>query len=578
TMASVMFYISITASFIVCLAPIVATQDLLPPCDSEVFCHNGPDSLLHVVQMAHLYTDSKTFVDMNIKTSLEQTLNTFQQLMAETANNPTPEQVRSFVDDNFSPPGSEFVPWDPEDWNPNPEFLEKVVDPKLQEWGHDLNDLWKMLGKKISPEVDEVPERHSQIYVPHPVIVPGGRFREFYYWDSFWTMEGLLLCGMQTTVRGMLSNFMDMVNNYGLVPNGGRVYYTRRSQPPYLIPMVKIYIEATNDIEFLRENIHLLESEFNFWLTNRTITVIKSGHSYDVVQYNSQVSGPRPESYREDYETAESLPEEEKEQLYIELKSGAESGWDYSTRWFMKEGHTKGSLKDLKTTSIAPVDLNSMICMNARILSAFYDLLGDNEKEREYSDIADTRNKTIADLFWDESEGVWFDLNVDTMEKRKLFYLSNVHPLWSGCFGQEDSRANTVEKVIGYLRRNGAFDYPGGIPTSLDNSGEQWDAPNVWAPLMHVTVMGLYNARDINQEAGDLAYDVGSKWVQGNWLAYQQTSPHAMFEKYNANVSGLVGGGGEYDVQLGFGWTNGVALKFLDIFGDRMKAAPSGVK
>lgn len=50
----------------------------------------------------------------------------------------------------------------------------------------------------------------------------------------------------------MLENFLKMVDTYGMVPNGGRIYYTRRSQPPYLIPMVKLYMDKTNDLEFLR--------------------------------------------------------------------------------------------------------------------------------------------------------------------------------------------------------------------------------------------------------------------------------------------------------------------------------------
>lgn len=76
--------------------------------------------------------------------------------------------------------------------------------------------------------------------------------REFYYWDSYWTIEGLLLSEMNRTVKGMLENFLMMVNNYTMVPNGGRIYYTRRSQPPYLIPMFKLYMDRFDDHTFLK--------------------------------------------------------------------------------------------------------------------------------------------------------------------------------------------------------------------------------------------------------------------------------------------------------------------------------------
>lgn len=131
--------------------------------------------------------------------------------------------------------GNEFESWNPLDWKPNPKVLEKIVDPKLHSWASKLNEFWNELGRKIKAEVKEEPERFSMIYVSNGIIVPGGRFREFYYWDSYWIQIGLLHSEMNTTVRGMIDNFLEMVENdkYGFVPNGGRVYY-RRSQPRFL--------------------------------------------------------------------------------------------------------------------------------------------------------------------------------------------------------------------------------------------------------------------------------------------------------------------------------------------------------
>ena len=70
--------------------------------------------------------------------------------------------------------------------------------------------------------------------------------------DSYWVLKGLLLSEMHQTVRGMIENFLVMVDKFGFVPNGGRVYYERRSQPPFLILMFKLYMDATNDTDFLR--------------------------------------------------------------------------------------------------------------------------------------------------------------------------------------------------------------------------------------------------------------------------------------------------------------------------------------
>jgi len=92
----------------------------------------------------------------------------------------------------------------------------------------------------------------------------------------------------------MLSNFLQIVDTMGLIPNGGRIYYQQRSQPPMLIPMMERYINATGDLEFLRSNIHLLDKEMKFWMVNRTVKV--NGHT--LARFNVEFDGPRPESYR----------------------------------------------------------------------------------------------------------------------------------------------------------------------------------------------------------------------------------------------------------------------------------------
>jgi alpha,alpha-trehalase len=145
--------------------------------------------------------------------------------------------------------------------------------------------------------VRDRPELYSMIYTSNPVIVPGGRFREFFYWDSYWIMKGLLHSEMYNTTKGMVVNLIEMVNLLGYVPNGGRVYF-RRSQPPLLIPMMKEYIDATQNIDFLRQSISALEKEFDFWVKNRLYTVQTNGKSYEVFRYNVEYAGPRPESYR----------------------------------------------------------------------------------------------------------------------------------------------------------------------------------------------------------------------------------------------------------------------------------------
>ncbi|KAG8239747.1 hypothetical protein J437_LFUL017388 [Ladona fulva] len=535
----------------------------LPTCPSNVYCHGR---LLDTVQMASIYPDSKTFVDMKMKYSPEEVLKRFELFMNSTNSKPSNVEVKQFVNDTFEPPGSEFEDWEPTDWKPNPKFLDNIKDPALRDWGSKLHDRWKELGRKVKKEVAENPDLYSIIYVPNPVIVPGGRFKEFYYWDSYWIIRGLLLSEMYETVKGMLINFMSIVETYGFIPNGGRVYYAMRSQPPMLTSMVKTYIDETNDYKFLKENIGTLEKEFDFWMKNRTVQIAKGNRNYTLAIYQEFSSGPRPESYREDVESAHIFKtEEEKEAYYSELKAAAESGWDFSTRWFILNGTNKGNLTNLKTRSIVPVELNSIIYWNAKILSDFFEQLRMPEKSKKYRIIAKEWMEAVEQVLWHEEVGAWLDYDRLNEVKRDYFYPTNISPLWTGCHNFKDM-PKTVEKILEYLIKMKVMINQGGIPSSFEHSGEQWDYPNAWPPLQHIVTVGLDNTGDVY--AKELAYEITERWVNSNYIAFKKTD--AMYEKYDATIPGGHGGGGEYVIQVGFGWTNGVIMDMLNTYGDQL--------
>ncbi|KYN15329.1 Trehalase [Trachymyrmex cornetzi] len=522
-----------------------------PPCSSEIYCHGD---LLHTVQMAGIYKDSKYFVDMKMKRSANETLASFSAFMKSVNNAPNKHQVEKFVNDTFEQPGYEFEDWDPADWTATPKFLQNIEDDELR--------------KKMRNDVRINEQLYSIIYVPHPVIVPGGRFREFYYWDSYWIIKGLLLSEMHNTVKGMLNNFVKIVDKIGFIPNGGRIYYAMRSHPPLLIPMVDEYLKTTHDDAWLKENLWLLEKEFNFWMTNRTVDIEKDGINYTLARYYEESSGPRPESYKEDYLTSQSFrTAEEKDNYYSELKTAAESGWDFSSRWFVHEGTNKGNLTNLKTRSIIPVDLNTFLHRNAILLAQYNRQMGNETKAAYYDDLAEKWKEAIKMVLWHEEVGVWLDYDILNDIKRDYFYPTNILPLWTDCY-DTSKRTEYVSKVLKYLEKNQIMLNQGGIPTTLEHSGEQWDYPNAWPPLQYFFIMSLNNTGD--PWAQRLAYEISQRWVRSNYKAFNET--HSMYEKYDATVSGGHGSGGEYEVQLGFGWSNGLVMSLLDKYGDRLTA------
>uniref|UniRef100_A0A8C6S4N1 Trehalase n=1 Tax=Neogobius melanostomus TaxID=47308 RepID=A0A8C6S4N1_9GOBI len=538
---------------------------LPPPCDSDIYC-TGP--ILDQVQRAKLYDDDKYFVDMKLKVQPDIILSAFQNLSSESPT-VSVEKLQEFVNMYFEKPGTEWEQWTPPDWHSKPTFLNKITDKQLREWAFNIHQLWKLLGKKIQNSVNDHPELYSLIYSPYPVVVPGGRFRELYYWDSYWVINGLLLSEMTDTAKGMIHNFLHLIDRYGFVPNGGRIYYERRSQPPFLTLMVESYYQATKDEEFLRAALPRLDQEYSFWMQNRSVSVSVNGSEHRLNRFEVPVGLPRPESYTDDLELVEGLSEGNisKQQLWMDLKAGAESGWDFTSRWFVdSNGQNSGSFNNTRTSQIVPTDLNALLCRTEKTLAAFHQTMGNNASAEQYERAAERRLRAIDAVLWNDQQGAWFDYNLLSGRKHLDFYPSNLAPLWAQCYSHDPV-------CVFALQGSGALQFPNGVPTSLKESGQQWDYPNAWPPLQHMLIEGL--SKVPSEDAKQIAEDLAQKWIRSNWKAY--IAHEAMFEKYDVNGDGKPGGGGEYEVQLGFGWTNGVALQLLDQYGATLTSGSRGV-
>ncbi|XP_076265432.1 trehalase-like [Rhynchophorus ferrugineus] len=515
-----------------------------------------------MVQMARIYSDSKTFVDLSQINSEDVTLENFDELMRQTDNNPTREQLQDFLARNFEST-AEMDEWTPPDFTTSPELLNRIDDAEVRKFTTDLVAIWPTLGRKVSQSVFDHPDRFSLIGVPNGIIIPGGRFKEFYYWDTYWIIEGLLLSDMKDTARGMIENLLSMVKRYGFVPNGGRVYYLNRSQPPLLTLMASLYMDSTNDQNWLKSNIELLDEELTYWLQNKMVTFEKDGISYTMAHYISESNTPRPESYYEDINTCNYFTNsDDKRRCYQGLKSGAETGWDFSSRWlFDSTGGSKANLTFIEAQRVIPVDLNAFLYKAFYTLSDFYSTLGDAEKSLKWKNHAKTWINSIQEVLYDSNDGIWYDFDPVFSKPRRVFYPSNFAPLWAEAC-PPGLKQEYGHRAAEYFARIKIDDFKGGIPTSLDNNGEQWDLPNAWPPLQEIVILGLWKSRD--RQARRIARQSGRRWIKANMRGFEEEN--AMFEKYDAIDIGKYGGGGEYEVQKGFGWTNGVALKVISMF------------
>ncbi|KAH7715910.1 Trehalase family protein [Aphelenchoides avenae] len=527
-----------------------------------IYCA-GP--ILEAVNYHKLFNDSKDFVDMPLKMPPEEVQHNFDKKFGSTnVQQINADALKDFIEAHFSPPGAELENCTPADWKENPGKLMSIQDPEFREWALQLNGLWKHLCKKIKPEIYQAVNQYSLIAIPNEFIAPGGRFREFYYWDAYWIIKGLLASEMYDTSRQMILNFKEMVDRFGFIPNGGRVYYLRRSQPPLLTPMVYEYYEATHNKSFLNEILPTLEKELKFWDTQRTVKVkLEDGRMYKAYRYRTSSNVPRPESFKEDMETSIKMNDTERQFFYRAVASAAESGWDFSTRWF----RDRKTLASVETHKVLPVDLNSYICWNLDILEYLYEQVANYDKSVFYRDRRAGFRQTVEHIFYNDTTGSWHDYNLRSHKHNTEFYPLIAVPLFTNCYNDLDQQKS--ERLYEFMEAVGAFSYPGGVPSSqIRDTGEQWDFPNGWSPSQHILIEGLRKSE--NPKMQDQAFKIAKKWVYGNYKVFSAT--HHMWEKYN--VIGSVpapGHGGEYTVQDGFGWTNGVILDLLVTYKDRLR-------
>ncbi|KAF3823641.1 hypothetical protein GH733_007109 [Mirounga leonina] len=286
------------------------------------------------------------------------------------------------------------------------------------------------------------------------------------------------------------------------------------------------------------------------------------GECYVLNHYAVPYGGPRPESYSKDAELADTLPEGDQEALWAELKAGAESGWDFSS-WWLVGGPDPTSLSSIRTSKFVPVDLNAFLCQAEELMSNFYSRLGEpaggaawvllqpgrgagrnDIQATKYRNLSQQRLAAMRAILWDEEKGAWFDYDLENGKKNLEFYPSNLTPLRRCGQGPKDSQILTYEY---------------GIPTSPQKTGQQWGLPNAWVPLQDLVIKGL--AKSPSPRAQEVAFQLAQNWIRTSF-------------EYDISSGGQPGGGGEYEVQEGLGWTSGVVLMLLDRYGDRLSSGP----
>jgi alpha,alpha-trehalase len=486
----------------------------------------GP--LFHDVQMARVFPDSKTFVDSRPRSA--------------------PAEIVALYATERARPGFDLAAFVHEHFDAPPPAATGLRSDTTQSMEQHIRGLWPSLTRPA-----QAADPHSSLIpLPGQYVVPGGRFREVYYWDSYFTMLGLIEDGRLDLVKNMLDGFAYLVHTVGHIPNANRTYYLSRSQPPFFAAMVGLYATAADTTRAL-EYLGALEAEHAFWMAGadsvkpgtaaRRVVRLRDGTLLN--RYWDDRPEPRPESYREDYTLAQRVPEADRPALYRNLRAAAESGWDFSSRWM----RDPSDLRTLETTELVPVDLNSLLYHAERTIAALRRVrgrTGDAAVAAQYAAAAEARRRALLAAAYDSSSAFFYDVRWRTGERvTDRPTMAAAAPLFFGLATPEQGRA-----VAARLGRD--FLSPGGFVTTLTKSGQQWDAPNGWPPLQWMAVQGV---RAYGRD--DIATDARTRWLALNRRTYLVTGK--MTEKYDVTDLSKRAGGGEYPAQDGFGWTNGVA-------------------
>jgi alpha,alpha-trehalase len=484
--------------------------------------------LFVAVQTEAVYPDGKTFVDAVPEAAPQTILDAYH-----AAHPGSPAALKAFVDAHFSFPA------------PPASVVSESAHTPLKTH---IDALWSQL-TRFTPTAAPW---SSLLPLPQPYVVPGGRFREIYYWDSYFTMLGLLESGRRDLVAAMVADFAHLIDSYGHVPNGTRTYYLSRSQPPFFFAMVGLLGGNAGKAE--GRYLPQLKAEYEFWMegagglkpgeAHRRVVALPDGAILN--RYWDDRDTPRDESYRDDLALAR-VSGRPPAEVFRDIRAAAESGWDFSSRWFA-DARTKATID---TTDIIPIDLNSLLYGLERAIARGCEHSGERACASEFHQRAARRRAAIDRYLWDAGAGVYFDYLWPAHASLKRLSAATLYPLFGGCASRQQARRVAGAVRAGLLKA-------GGIVTTPLATGEQWDAPNGWAPLQWIGVSGF----DAYGERG-LAQLISCRWLRNVRRVYEKSGK--LVEKYDVeNERG--GGGGEYPLQDGFGWTNGVTRRLLVMY------------
>lgn len=383
-----------------------------------------------------------------------------------------------------------------------------------------------------------------RIGLPYKYTVPSisGAFQEMYYWDTYFTGEGLILDGHVDLAKSNADNMLYMVEKFGKMYNGNLTAFQNRSQPPYLSMMIASVYRQTRDKEWLKKILPTLEKEYRFWMTQRITPIGLNRYGNEATEQDKTgFIGLLRERLGKNF-NPDTLSFEEQQQVGSHFIAEAESGWDFNPRF------------DCRCMDFCPIDLNANLYLYEKNFAYFASELGDKQAAKQWTKKAEARKKLIRKYCRDPKTGMYYDYDYVNACRSDVVSSAIFSLLYAEAVSPKDA-----ESIV----RNGleALEFAHGIAACEDKPYDfvyQWSYPNGWAPLHFLAIKGLDNY-GFKEDAGRIA----SKYVDMVVRNFEAT--HNLWEKYNV-VEGNINVSNEYDMPTMMGWTAGtyvMALNYL---------------
>mgnify|MGYP001147560459 CR=1 FL=1 len=390
-----------------------------------------------------------------------------------------------------------------------------------------------------------------RIGLPYRYTVPSinGAFQEMYYWDTYFTGEGLILDGHVDLAKNNADNMLYMVDRFGKMYNGNLTVFQNRSQPPYLSMMIASVYRKTGDKEWLKKILPTLEKEYQFWMTRRITPIGLNRYGNEATEQDkAEFIGLLRDRLRKDF-PSDTLPVEEKLKISSHFIAEAESGWDFNPRF-----HSR-------CMDFCPLDLNANLYLYEKNFAYFASELGDKQAAKQWTKKAEARKKLIRKYCRDPKTDMYYDY--DYVNGRRSDVLSGAvfSLLYTGAVPREYA-GDIVQALV-------RLEFPYGIAACEDKPYDypyQWSYPNTWPPVCFYAVMGL-----ARYGYGKEAERIAVKWMKAVTESFKTTGN--LWEKYNVET-GTTDVSNEYEMPAMLGWTAGTFICLDDYLAGEMQPDP----